>query len=134
MPIMNVEHEALLKTALGLDGDDSEVVLPDNVTDLYWKFERTYRKLHVNVSLETLALICILVGRPAQEKPISFLDSDVERGDSVLAKHKGYWAWSTYVATRNGKIRVCLSNGEEHEFGVLDVRVPTKEEQVAVGS
>ena len=128
-PVMNENHEALLKTALRLESDQ---FLPKNIVDLYWKFERTLRRLHCNVSVEALALMCILIDRPTPEAPVSFLDSDATRGDRVLAKLAGDWRWGNYVGVKNKQVIVTLDSGEDHLFSPVDVRIPTREEIVEV--
>lgn len=129
-------HEQALKQILRLSESET---LPDNVVELYWDVNRTARRLGFSLSDRELLLILILVNRPVQEPPASFLtlikDKAVAVGDVVLAKHRDEWHWGNYKRMVGKQVLVQLKDdtGEDREFQPICVRLPTKEEKDKIG-
>lgn len=121
-------HEALIRTALKLEGDTP---LPEAVVSTYWDTERTARRLFRRGLNDTeLILVLLLAGRPTLEKPVSFLDEKAEPGDTVLAKHRGKWQWGIFKSYKGKSVVVQLEDetAEDREFDAISVRRPAREE------
>jgi len=110
-PILETD-ESRLKYALGLSETDN---LPEEAVDLYWKFERTCRKIRSGgVSDDLLITLAIMLGA-GEPEPTTFLDTakDLDRGTPVEIKWRNKWVKGTFYGISDGQIVAILENDSQ---------------------
>ena len=134
-PLPN-EHEALLKTALKIEGGKD---LPQNVIDTYWDMERTARRLRAPINATTLLMVVMLARGGSPPDPESFMDDvpAMKRGDRVLVKFRNKFVWGRFICadsvTKNITVELDQDSGDQRQFKPTGVRKPTIEELRGIG-
>jgi len=129
-------HEALLKTALKLGANDP---LPPEIIKNYWEVVTTMRRLGENVGTKDLAWIVLRAGASTPPTPLTFLDvvsrGGVKPNGRILARFRNDWEFGRFKRVRGKKVIATLdaTAHTERELSPTEVRLPLREELVAIG-
>ena len=112
-PVMDEQHEALLRTACGITENDP---LPTQLVDWYWVLKRAADRLSVPITERDLAWLILFSQSTVPSPPeatFMALTGNLPVGTPVEAKWRyNRWTTGTYQGiTRRGMILVQLDDG-----------------------
>jgi hypothetical protein len=129
MHVIQAEHEAFFRELFRIPpGDD----LPEDITNIYWKFKRICDSRNIHVTPTDLAWMAVMCDQHVPVDKKNFLDvvrekkDGLNRGDAVEILWRGKWMPGYFVSAKQKTVVVSIDDGtgEEREVYPDKVRLP----------